>query len=153
MYWPMNPAIILAAVIAIAISGGVGYYKGGKDKQAEWDAEKLEIANAFAAELARVREREAVLQDAADKLRKAKDDEIRSVNARADALFKRLRDRESRAEGMPETASVGRGSCTGAQLYREDGEFLVRLAREADELRIAYKQCRDQYETIRQGSK
>jgi len=92
------------------------------------------------------------LQETADKLRKEKDVEIKNLNARATALTNSLRDRQERpADGSALSSSSGAGSrgCTGKELYREDGEFLVRLAREADELRSALKQCYRQYEAVR----
>jgi hypothetical protein len=92
----------------------------------------------------------------ADRLRQEKDREIRDVTARNTALANSLRDRQTRpaqTSSVSSTASVGSSACTGKELYREDGEFLVRLAREADELRVALKQCYAQYEAARQTVK
>jgi hypothetical protein len=93
----------------------------------------------------------------ADKLRQEKDREIRDITARNTALANSLRDRQSRpapnTSTMPSTASAGQSACTGKDLYREDSEFLVRVAREADELRAALKQCYAQYDAARQTVK
>lgn len=154
MPW-FNPALILAAILAFAISGSIGYYSGNangkKSVQQAWDAERAEMAIAKAEFEKQAREKEAALQAAANRLRKAKDDEIKSINARADAILDSLRDRQARdaANKMPNNSAIGFGGCTGKDLYRQDAEFLVRLAREADEITAAYKQCIEQYENIR----
>ena len=94
------------------------------------------------------------LQMGADKLRQEKDREIRDITARNTALANSLRDRQSRpaanSSAMSDSTSAGQSACTGKQLYREDGEFLVRLSREADELAAALNQCYKQYNAARQ---
>ncbi len=151
-----NPWVLLTLVLAIAGAAGGGYYKGntaGKaEVQAEWAKEKAEQYAEYAKGQEAARAREQEMQQAADKLRREKDAQIRDINARATALSNSLRDRQERpAEGSALSGSSGAGSrgCTGKELYREDGEFLVRLAREADELRSALKQCYRQYEAVR----
>ena len=141
---------------SIGAAAGGGYYKGntaGKaEVQAEWAKEKAEQYAEYAKGHEAARAREQEMQAAADKLRREKDAQIRDINARATALANSLRDRPERpAEGSALSGSSGAGSrgCTGKELYREDGEFLVRLAREADELRSALKQCYRQYEAVR----
>lgn len=152
----MNPWVILAFVLAVGAAAGGGYYKGnsaGKaEVQAEWAKEKAEQYAEYAKGQEAARAREQEMQAAADKLRREKDAQIKDINARATALSNSLRDRKERpAEGSGMSASAGTGSrgCTGKELYREDGEFLVRIAREADELRTALKQCYAQYEAVR----
>jgi hypothetical protein len=151
-----NPWVLLTFVLAIGAAAGGGYYKGntaGKaEVQAEWAKEKAEQYAEYAKGHEAARAREQEMQAAADKLRREKDAQIRDINARATALANSLRDRPERpAEGSALSGSSGAGSrgCTGKELYREDGEFLVRLAREADELRSALKQCYRQYEAVR----
>lgn len=153
----LNPWVILSLVLAIAGAFGGGYYKGNSAGQAEvqqeWDKEKAEQYAEYAAAQEAARTREQTLQVQADKLRKEKDSEIRNLNARATALSNSLRERQARpAEGssVPSVANVGQSGCTGKNLFREDGEFLVRIAREADELRTALRQCYTQYEAVRE---
>lgn len=149
----MNPYSILAAILGIAIAGGIGYYNGhaagNKAVQQAWDAEKATTAILHAQAVQKAREKENALQATADQLRRDKDEEIRSLNASAAALADSLRNRAVRPSGgLSKAASTGQGSCTGAELYREDGEFLIGLAKEADEIRIAYLQCAKQYEAL-----
>jgi hypothetical protein len=148
--------VILGFVLAVGAAAGGGYYKGnsaGKSEvQQQWDKEKAEQYAAYAKGQEEARKREQEMQGAADKLRREKDAEIKNNNARATALANSLRDRQTRpteTSAVPSTTSAGSSACTGKDLYREDGEFLVRIAREADELRSALKQCYQQYESVR----
>jgi uncharacterized protein HemX len=153
----MNPWLILAFVLAVGAAAGGGYYKGnsaGKSEvQQQWDKEKADQYAAYAKGQEEARQREQALQANADKLRRDKDAEIRNINARAAALTNSLRDRQTRpteASSVPSTTSVRPASCSGKELYREDGEFLVRLAAEADGLKAALDQCYRQYDAARQ---
>lgn len=153
----MNPWLILAFVLAVGAAAGGGYYKGnsaGKSEvQQQWDKEKAEQYAAYAKGQEEARQREQALQANADKLRRDKDVEIRNINARATALTNSLRDRQTRpteTNTVPSTASVRPAGCSGKELYREDGEFLVRLAAEADGLKAALDQCYRQYDAARQ---
>lgn len=124
--------------------------------QQKWDKEKADQYAAYAKGQEEARKREQALQATADGLRKEKDRETRDLLARNTALANSLRDRQTRpteTSSVSSATSVGSGSCTGKQLYREDSEFLVRLSREADDLRIALKQCYAQYEAVRQTVK
>ena len=156
----MNPWLILAAVVAIGVAAGGGYYQGNSAGKAEvqqqWDKEKAEQYAQYAKAMEESVEKQQQLQMGADKLRQEKDREIRDIAARNTALANSLRDRQTRSTqtgSVPSTTGVGQSACTGKELYREDGEFLVRLAREADELRVALKQCYAQYEAARQTVK
>ena len=151
----MNPWLILAFVLAVGTAAGGGYYQGneaGKAKvQQQWDKEKAEQYAAYAKGQEEARKREQEMQEAADKLRKEKDRETRELAARNTALVNSLRDRQARpteTNPVSSAASARPSNCTGKELYREDGEFLVRIAAEADELRVALKQCYKQYEAI-----
>jgi hypothetical protein len=156
----MNPWLILGAVLAIGAAATGGYYVGKDDGKAEiqqaWDKEKAAQYAQYAKAMEESVEKQQQLQMGADRLRQEKDREIRDVTARNTALANSLRDRQTRptqTSSVSSTASVGSSACTGKELYREDGEFLVRFAREADELRVALKQCYAQYEAARQTVK
>ena len=157
----MNPWLILGAVLAVG-AAAVGGYHTGKDSgmaevQQAWDKEKTAQYAQYAKAMEESVEIQQQLQMGADKLRQEKDREIRDITARNTALANSLRDRQSRpatpAGAVSSTASAGQSACTGKDLYREDGEFLVRVAREADELRAALKQCYAQYDAARQTVK
>jgi len=153
----VNPYLVLAGIAAVGIFGGMSYYQGyesgQKAVQQSWDKEKAQQYAQYAKGQEESRKREQELQSTANKLRQEKDREIREIAARNTALANSLRDRQSRpaanASAVPSAASVGPSACTGKELYREDGEFLVRLAGEADEVRAALKQCYAQYQAIK----
>jgi hypothetical protein len=153
----MNPWVILGFVLAIGAAAGGGYYKGNSAGRAEvqqaWDKEKAEQYAAYAKGQEEARQREQEMQQAADKLRREKDAEIKNINARATALTNSLRDRQERPAkdgAVSGTSGARSAACSGKELYREDGEFLVRIAREADELRASLDQCVKQYNAARQ---
>ena len=152
----MNPYLVLVGVAAVSIFGGLSYYKGyegGQEAvQQAWDKEKAETAAAYNKALQEAVERQQQLQMGADKLRQEKTRETRDLLARNTALANSLRDRQTRSSGaVPSASSAGSSACTGKELYREDSEFLVRLGREGDELRIALKQCYAQYNQVRES--
>ena len=152
----MNPYVIIGVVVAIGVAGAGGLYQGhqlGKaEVQQQWDKEKAEQYAQYAKAQEEARAKEQELQANADKLRKEKDAEIRNITARANALSNSLQQRQTRpteTSSLPSSSGARSISCTGKELYREDGEFLIGIAREADELRTALKQCYTQYEALR----
>lgn len=153
----MNPYFILAGILSIGISFGVGYYNGydsGKEKiQAEWDKAKADAIAKHAEELRQARDKEQSWQKAANNIQKEKDNEIRKLNATHAAIVHSLRDRKDRPEsGMPDDPDAKQDGqhCTGKELFRSDAEFLAREAARADEIRIALKQCYAQYDSIKE---
>ena len=153
----MNPYVIIGVVVAIGVAGAGGLYQGHQLGKAEvqqaWDKEKAEQYAQYAKAQEEARAKEQELQSNADKLRREKDAEIRNITARANALSNSLQQRQTRpteTSTVPSVAGTGPTACTGKELYREDGEFLVRLSREADELAAALNQCYKQYNAARQ---
>jgi len=97
----------------------------------------------------RWRAAETVLASKAVKIEKDKSDEIDRISADRDALLVQLRSRPSRSTA-PATAEVATngpaiGGSTGAELFREDAQFLVGEAARADEVRVSLKACYAQY--------
>lgn len=154
----MNPYLILAGVLAVVLAASGGYFKGQSDGEAavhaEWDAERLKQHEAHAKALQEAVERQQQLQMGADKLRQEKDRETRDLVARNTALANSLRNRPERptqTSTVSNPSSAGSSACTARELYREDSEMVVGIAREADEIRIALKQCYAQYNEVRQS--
>ena len=82
-------------------------------------------------------------QAAADQIRKEKDAQIASINnSLSDALIK-LRERPSRTQA----ASNGQGG-TGATLFADDAELLIREAARADKIRAGLDACYKQYDAL-----
>lgn len=153
----MNPWLILAAVLMIGGAAGTGYYKGREAGQAQvqaaWDAERLKQQEAHNKALQESIQTQQALQLSADQLRQETDRERRDLLARNTALSNSLRYRPERpttATGAVSGATQsGASGCTPRELYRQDSEVVVGLAREADEIRLALQQCYAQYEAVR----
>ena len=148
-------ALLIAVILAVAgwATYANGLAAGRAEIQAQWDQQRIADAAATVQTALQAREREQALQSTADKIRQEKTREIRHLSAARDAALRELRDRDERPAGHADLASndqaAGAGpgaSCTGAQLYRPDAEFLVWEAARADEIRIALMQCRSQYQ-------
>jgi len=82
-------------------------------------------------------------QTAADNIRKEKDAQITSINNQLVDAISQLRSRPSRPQG---TANGSGG--TGATLYADDAEFLVREAARADIIRTGLQACYSQYDSL-----
>ena len=152
----MNPWVILGFVLAVGAAAGGGYYQGNTAGRAvvqqAWDKEKAEQYAAYAKGQEEARQREQEMQQAADKLRREKDAQIRDINARATALSNSLRDRPERPTQNDSVSGAAR-SCSGAsgaELAKGDGEFLARYSADAARLQAALDQCVKQYNAARQ---
>ncbi len=155
MYWLLNKYVIGAIVVALILSfTHLSAYRAGKASvQAAWDKDRAVAAEAAAAAEQKVRQIERTMNEAAAKYVKDKYDAIRALNDRHRAIVDGLRQRASRplpgAVSSPAGTAAGSGFCTGAELHREDGEFLAGEAARADELRAELSACYQQYEAAR----
>lgn len=152
----MNPWFISGSLIAIILAAGAGYFQGSEhgkaSVQALWDKEKAAQYAEYAKAQEEARQKEQELQANADQLRREKDAEIRNLNARTVALTNSLQQRPSsstQASTVSGSSGVGQSGCTPRQLYRESAEDFVKVAIEADSLRLALKQCYAQYDSLR----
>ena len=152
----MNPYFLLGSLVAVIAAAGAGYFQGSEHGQAKiqnlWDKEKAAQYAEYAKGQEAARQKEQELQANADRLRQEKDREIRDLNARATALSNSLQHRPTRtseAGSVSGSTSTGQSGCTPRQLYRESAEDFVKVAIEADTLRLALKQCYAQYDSVR----
>ena len=151
-----NPWVLLTFVLAIGAAAGGGYYQGNTAGRAviqqAWDKEKAEQYAAYAKGQEEARQREQEMQQAADKLRREKDAQIRDINARATALSNSLRDRQERPakDGAMSGAARSCAGASGAELAKGDGEFLAGYSADAARLQAALDQCVKQYNAVRQ---
>jgi hypothetical protein len=119
-----------------------------KDEKAAADQYRAE-AEAHAKESFRRVERQADVE-------RTKDAAIHDANRRADALARELQQRPSRPTGDRAASgpSAGDGhpapatSCTGAGLYLQDGDFLVREAARAQRVLTERDACHDKYDAL-----
>lgn len=155
----------VAATLAIvgAISAGVwkihhtGVTSGRNEIQSQWDSAKLKQANkdleAEKKEGERAKEarkRELELQTEADTLRRIKDAQIKEISRQRDRALadNRLLRTPRPAEYTPTPPGTG-PVCSGAGLFTEDADFLIRESARASRLRAAYLNCETQYNKAR----
>ena len=146
-------ALLIAAILATAgwAIHGFGLAAGRAEIQAKWDQQRITDAAANVQAAMQARAREQALQSTADKIRQEKTREIADLNRRHAALVDSLRHRPDRpADYLPATAqAAGTGPAAGCgadQLYREDAAMALGIARDADLVRIALRQCHAQYQ-------
>jgi hypothetical protein len=148
--WNLKLIALIATSTLLAGSVVYAYSKGRQsgmqEVQISWDSEKAQALAAQAEEQMKARQTEQALKTLIDKQRKDHQREaIRLANDYA-AVVVSLQDRPDRpgVGGVPTGASAGvepaRG-CTGAELFREDAEVALGIARDADQLRLALKAC------------
>ena len=134
-----------ATVAALLVAFTSGWIINGW----RWNNTALKLASAQTQALIdaeqKSRNQELALQAAADNARNTKDAEITIIRSQLDAALVSLRERPLRTANVPGAA----GACppaTGAQLSREDAEFLAREAARADAVAAGLKACHTTYE-------
>jgi hypothetical protein len=117
-----------------------------------WDAKMQAFLSAQAKAVAeakdRTRAQEQSIQTAANNIRNAKDAEIKIIRDQLDTALIELRKRPSRSSNVSGYARTAT-SATGAELYREDAEFLTREAARAQATLADYISCYNTYNEVR----
>lgn len=103
---------------------------------------------------AKFKQQTADMQEAANKQKVSKDEQLKAVDTKLAAALVELRNRPSRSD-PPSTTQIAndpvRGAaCTGAELYREDGEFLKREAARAESVLIERNYYYSRYITVQE---
>jgi len=161
MPWILMNRWTIGAVVALVLLAGAwwkGYSSGKQNIQQKWDAERAQQQLAHAKLVDLVRKTEQQLQQNADRHQQEKRDAIDRLTRQHRALVDSLRDRPQRPTAAG-AVSGGAGAaqsqpgCTGAELHREDAEFLVREAARADTLRAELEACYVQYDALKSTSR
>lgn len=139
-------------LIAIGLVSAVLFLSGWFVNGWRWDGKYQALVNQYKEEVIKAekeaRSKERLLQAAVDNERQIKDEEIRIVRSKLDASLNQLRQRSLRPSSDTPGTSDFKGA-TGSQLYREDGEFLIREATRADEIRAGLKECYASYDHVK----
>lgn len=81
-----------------------------------------------------------------------KDAQIKNLDGKYRVAIDSLRQRQERSSSSNSTGNSSDAEstkgATGAGLYREDAELLVRFARDAEELKTQLKACYAQYDSV-----
>jgi len=145
--------LITAKVAALAAGIVVVFAAGWVINGWRWDAKMqafLAAQNKAVAEAKdRTRAQEQSIQAAANNIRNAKDAEIKVIRDQLDTALIELRNRPSRSANVSITARTATAA-TGAQLSREDAEFLTREAARAQTTLADYISCYNTYNKVRQ---
>jgi hypothetical protein len=150
--WKLLTAAVLVGVTCVA---GWLLYATGRDAgrgqvQTLWDSQMLATAQAMTQQMNLARSREQALQAQTDQIQQERRHEVAKLARSHAAALERLRQRPERpagGDGVPEAARAGGNerSCTGRELFREDGNFLIGEAARADELRLQLVACQAAY--------
>lgn len=147
----MNTTLIKAAAIAVVSAGvfGIGWHYGRTTLQADWDVEKLvhaqQLANAYEESASKLQAQTAKFNNITAGMRAAK----KEKKNEEDTAIARLDSERVRVTlGSPRDAVPGAAAGAGGNngtcetgLPRADAEFLIRLARNADEAVIQLQAC------------
>jgi hypothetical protein len=146
-------ALIMAALVALAL--GAHFYDKKKAVDLTITATTAKITQVYQKKLDDQIKQAQEVQEALVKNdyenRAIKDAKIKSLTNERNALIVSLRNRDSRpapTKDNPLPPQVG-GSCTGRELYRQDGEFLAGEAARADQAVIDRDYYYNQYEGAR----
>lgn len=148
---------LLAALALVAAVFGFGWHLGSEHTQAQWDREKAELNAQAAQEIAAANQRVLDAEHAATariaqaeqaftkKLQEKQDAEIAAVErARTDGLFINAECPSAADPVSSPAGNTGRGARQArVKLPATDGEFLVRLAAEADRVTEQLSACQD----------
>lgn len=154
----LDPRQWLLIVALCAASGlGVQFWSArliAQGDTAGYDRARAETVASTLAASEKARERETEMQAAADKTTEEKSHEITVLRRDHAAALERLRNRPqrpARAPDVPPTPSTAApaSGCTGAELYRQDGEFSAGEAARAEQIRIELKACYRRYDQAR----
>jgi hypothetical protein len=142
----LNKAAVAGAIMLVAFA--MGWTVNGW----RWSSKAQELAASYtkasveAEKKSRLQERS--IQAAADTERSRKDAEITIVRGQLDTALIELRRRPPRGANLP-SASGTCPAATGAQLSREDAEFLARESARANEMKAALLACYGTYNAAR----
>ncbi len=150
---PFKWWILAGAILAL---GGLYTWRvhserdyGRAEVQLKWDAtEGRRKDAAIAAADANAKETLRRLDRAADAERKRNESQ-KAADARIAGLLGELRNRSDRpAGGRPASNTTTGPACTGAELYRSDGEFLARESARAQRILAEREYCHDRYDSL-----
>lgn len=148
---------VIGGVAALALIVGAylrGMSHGKSIIQTRWDAEKVVQERVVQAQAEKTRQAERQLQAKADTIAKEKQSELENLKRKHASVVAGLRDRPRRDTPGQLPGNTGASEsplvCTGAELPREDAEFLAGEAARADEIRAELEACYVQYDNAKQ---
>lgn len=155
-----KPVAFIAVLLALSLVGAKlhynGYTAGKAEVQGKWNAQKLIDSSTVITVIETERLKQKQLQTNLDLQRVDYEKSVKASNAKYASLVNSLRERAERPtssasdQGKAGGATTAtNGSCTGLQLYRQDGEFLAGFARDSETVRLDLLSCVQQYNLVR----
>jgi acetyl-CoA carboxylase alpha subunit len=96
---------------------------------------------------------ESELKDKVQSIKGEKDAQIKAIDRKYNTTIASLLNRPERSTTSNSTSSTCNAEstqgATGAQLYRNDAEVLIRFARDAEELKTSLIACYQQYDAVK----
>ena len=136
--------VYAAAVAGLLAATGVSRWQLNTERL-ERQATLTRHAEQRAQAEARAREAERTHAQAIETITQKAAHDRKTLAADVARLTRSLRDRPERPADLSASATSGM-ACTGAGLYRADGEFLIGEAARADETRLQLAECRARYD-------
>jgi hypothetical protein len=148
MYGTLKFKLILAASIVGAVFLA-GWFVNGLRWESKYTSLQKEYAEAVVEANRKARRQEQILQSKADTELVNKNAEIQIIRTELDLALNELRKRPAR-DGLPGVTGNSQRA-TGAQLSREDAEFLARESARADAIRTALNYCYTLYDEAKRS--
>jgi hypothetical protein len=146
----INPILgrIIPIVGILAIGVALGWVTNGWRLNASIASLKASYAEDRGRVLTEARNRDRSLLEASERLRKDRDAKVKDLNRKLQSVNAELQQRKER-DSRESTNTTACSGATGAELSREDAEFLVREATRADEVVVQLNYCIAQYNKLR----
>jgi hypothetical protein len=137
----------IVPIIGIVLAFAVGWTINGWRLNANIASLKASYAEGIATYQLEARNREKALVEAANNIRRQKDEQISRINSELWVTLDGLHSRPSRSSMSSDTATCS--GATGAELSREDAEFLARESARADKAVASLNMCISQYNSLK----
>lgn len=141
-------AYVLISLAAIGALYALHELDKSKALAVQAEVFKTRLEEATRASEQKARDVERSLADASVKKEQEKNEKLQEINSKQLAIINSLSKRPSRPQdgSLP---SIPSQACTGRELYKEDGEFLIREAARADKIIIERDFYYERYEDAR----
>jgi hypothetical protein len=144
--------IVIVAAIALTYGYNVIYDRGAQSVQVKWNATEEERTKEIDRIKLETERKNVEIVTKAAAQQKALNEKIVNLNKSLTTALASLSDRPDRPSGetpIDSTGTESATSCTGTNLFRQDAEFLIREAARADEIRLYWAQCQEQYNFLK----
>jgi hypothetical protein len=151
MIMPVLSGIQMGIAIAVLVLSNLFTYRVTSDiAAAKLTSYKLQVYEAGMILQKQYNDSTRKLQETTDALLQDKNNEIAVISGRLDTTLISLRNRKTRAESTVTQDPCNCEGATGAQLSREDGEFLAREAASAARINSGLTACYAQYDKVKE---